>query len=209
MEAVSQVNTFSKRRCSTSALLGETSRKRLRPTVNKFSMAEFVKATYDDLGLDYDAEAQKAKDQMAKIPVEDMDKLSHAKAFTAARYNDIETIKSLFAKGEKLNELRNQFCESLLHVACRQGHLQLVKFLVEDAKVSMRVQDLHGRTPLHNACWSLVPNFELIDLLVRNVPDHLCLEDARGYTPFSYIPESCWTKSMKLLTERTADLRKA
>jgi Ankyrin repeats (3 copies) len=81
----------------------------------------------------------------------------------------------------------NRFGESLLHMACRRGHYEIVKFLLQDAAVTIDRYDDYGRTPLHDAFWTTQPNFTIADLLIRNCSPHLLVTyDVRGHTPFHY-----------------------
>ncbi len=42
--------------------------------------------------------------------------------------------------------------ETLLHIACRKGHLDIVRALIEVCRCSLRVTDDHGNSPCHSAC---------------------------------------------------------
>ena len=54
------------------------------------------------------------------------------------------------------------------------------------------MRDDYGRTPLHDACWTVTPNFALMELLIRECPDLLLVKDARGFTPMSYTRKEHW-----------------
>ena len=86
----------------------------------------------------------------------------------------------------------NQFGESLLHLACRKSFADVVRFLVQDAKVPLTVKDDFGRNPAHDACWTISPNWELMDLIVEKCPDLFFVEDVRGHTPLDYIRMEHW-----------------
>jgi ankyrin repeat protein len=102
------------------------------------------------------------------------------------RKRDLKGIKDLVEKGESFS-VCNRFGESLIHMACRRGSTELVDFLVRDAKVSLLVRDDYGRTSLHDAFWTCKPNFELVALLLTEIPEFLCIRDVRGHTPLDYI----------------------
>jgi ankyrin repeat protein len=102
------------------------------------------------------------------------------------RKRDLKGIKDLVEKGESFS-VCNRFGESLIHMACRRGSTELVDFLVHDAKVSLLVRDDYGRTSLHDAFWTCKPNFELVALLLTEIPEFLCIRDVRGHTPLDYI----------------------
>ena len=48
------------------------------------------------------------------------------------------------------------------------------------------------RTPLHDACWTSKPCFELIELLITRMSDLLYVSDARGYYPLDYVRKENW-----------------
>lgn len=124
----------------------------------------------------------------------------------AVRDRDIPFLRSTHKSGKTL-QCSNRFGESLLHMACRRGYTDVVRFLINEAKVTLRVKDDFGRTPLHDACWSANPNFDLMDLIIENDPDLLLIEDVRGHTPFSYARRSHWKDWSDFLTLRRDTLR--
>jgi ankyrin repeat protein len=70
----------------------------------------------------------------------------------AIRQGDIEMLRELLHQGKSM-QCCNKFGESVLHMACRRGFSDVVSFLLDEAKVSLRVKDDYGRTPFHDACW--------------------------------------------------------
>jgi ankyrin repeat protein len=121
-------------------------------------------------------------------------------ACMAVRDNDLEKLKELYASGVTL-ESCNRFGESLLHIACRRGNTRMVKFLVEEVKVSVHIADDMNRIPLHDACWASVPNFEIVELLLREAPEHALCPDKRGHTPFDYTRQPAWKEWVRFLSE--------
>lgn len=109
----------------------------------------------------------------------------------AVRGDDVDTLRALFRNGKTM-QCSNKFGESIVHMACRKGSLSVIRFLVEEADVCLRVRDDFGRTPLHDACWSSRPSFEAIQMLVRKEPDLLLLADKRGFTPLAYARREMW-----------------
>eukprot|EP00980_Cylindrotheca_fusiformis_P029534 scaffold23499_cov109-Cylindrotheca_fusiformis.AAC.11 len=90
----------------------------------------------------------------------------------------------------------------------RELHSQeMTKFLLQDVKVDINIRDDYYRTPLHDACWTPEPNFELVDMLIRVAPEHLLLEDVRGFTPFDYVRTDHWKQWLRFLWERRDLLR--
>jgi len=124
----------------------------------------------------------------------------------AIRSKNIPLLRALKAKGKTL-QCANRYGESLVHMACRRGMTDVVRFLILEAKVSLRVKDDYGRTPLHDACWSAEPNFELMDFLIEQEADLLLIEDKRGHFPFSYARRSHWEGWNKFLLSRKGNIR--
>lgn len=120
-----------------------------------------------------------------QIALYDMD------VITALRDQNIELLRTMHTSGRSL-QCCNRFGESLIHMACRRGFLDVVSFMVEEADVSLSVRDDYGRTPMHDACWAPVPNFALMELLLQKAPEQLFLADVRGHTPFSYVRKHDW-----------------
>ena len=83
--------------------------------------------------------------------------------------SNLEQVERLHKEGQTF-QCSNRFCESIMHMACRQGSYKVVDFLLKQAKVSLRIKDDYGRTPLHDAFWSTSPNFELVNLLLEECP---------------------------------------
>ena len=71
----------------------------------------------------------------------------------------------------------------------------------------MNIRDDYYRTPLHDACWTAEPQYELVDLLVRLAPHQLLMADIRGCTPFDYVREEHQGKWLRFLWERREILR--
>jgi len=124
----------------------------------------------------------------------------------AFRRNDLDAIKSFHCQG-RLLQCCNKFGESVIHLTCRRGSYDILKFLIDEAKVSILVRDDSGRTPLHDACWTSTPNYDLITLLLEHCPDLLLISDNRNFTPLNYVPSVLWTKWSKYLEEKKHLLR--
>mmetsp|Transcript_13132 Transcript_13132/g.30597 ORF Transcript_13132/g.30597 Transcript_13132/m.30597 type:complete len:231 (+) Transcript_13132:68-760(+) len=124
-----------------------------------------------------------------------------ADVLNAVRTSDIQKLRQLKRSGRPL-KCSNEFGESLLHLACRKSNLKVATVLIKEAGVTVRVRDDYGRTPLHDACWTVNPNFELIDLILRECPDLLWMKDKRGHTPLSYVTPDHWPAWVQFLLER-------
>jgi ankyrin repeat protein len=111
----------------------------------------------------------------------------------AIRQQNIDKLREFHYAGRPL-KCSNRFGESLLHMACRRGFYDVVLFLIQEAKVPIRVRDDYGRTVLHDAAWTCEPNFALIQLILTECPDLLYMRDRRGDTAISYARKSHWSE---------------
>ena len=112
-------------------------------------------------------------------------------SINAIRSQDIATLRIWHQNGRTL-QAANEFGESLLHMACRRGFLDVVKFLVDEAGHNLWVRDDTGRTPLHDACWTAFPVPELVKFIIDREPDMLLVADKRGHTPLDYVRKNDW-----------------
>lgn len=118
----------------------------------------------------------------------------------AIRTRDLQMLRELHNSGRPL-KCSNNFGESLLHMACRRGFVEVATFLIHEAKVPVRLCDDFGRTILHDAAWNCEPNFELIQLILTECPDLLFMRDRRGHTPTAYARKSHWAAWNKFLKQ--------
>lgn len=108
----------------------------------------------------------------------------------AIRSSDKPQVQTLLSAGLNPNAC-NKFGESIIHAVCRRGNHELLHILL-DAGSSVQVSDDFGRTPLHDACWTATPNFEMISLLLEKDPWLLSITDCRGSTPLGYVRKAHW-----------------
>lgn len=120
----------------------------------------------------------------------------------ACRSNDVDTLKTLHAQGKSMNAC-NRFGESLLHMACRRGFVDLVEFLLETCGLGVRILDDCGRTPLHDACWNPTPQLEICKWVIERDPSLLLVKDKRGSTPFQYARPQDWPTWRQFLLEHS------
>jgi hypothetical protein len=131
---------------------------------------------------------------------------------------DCAALQQLLVAGLSSNPC-NAYGESLLHTICRLGnvpttlggsvpdaesslsfHMLRILLNVGHVDVTNCVDD-YGRTPLHDACWSIHPCWETITTLLTVDPTLLLLRDCRGALPLSYIPkklEPAWLDYLSL-----------
>jgi len=101
----------------------------------------------------------------------------------------------------------NRFGESLMHLACRRGRTEMVRFLVEELPGAspsqmLSIKDDCLKTPLHDACWTASPNPELVELILRHAPEQVVMQDIRGNTPFDYVRKEDYQLWLRFLWER-------
>ena len=99
------------------------------------------------------------------------------------------------SKSKNLQYCCNAFGESILHLSCRLGHVEIVKFLLHEVQVPLHIVDDMGRTPLHDAFWTSTPNTELITTLLKHPqgPKLLYVADKRNHTPLHYTRHRHWS----------------
>lgn len=124
---------------------------------------------------------------------------------TAVRRRDMATLKRIAtdkrSRGETMNAC-NRFGESILHLACRKGSVDVVQFLVgSDCNCSLLLRDDYGRTVLHDACWTVNPPWELIKLILKKAPVLWRVSDIRGHLAMQYIPKSAWPQWSAFLSK--------
>lgn len=145
----------------------------------------FVAQVFHKNGLDMEECQSKMQDEFVE-PTDEMISAYTITILKAARASDVEQLRNLLHSGSSLN-CCNRFGESLIHLACRRGNLAMLKFLVEEAQVTLMVRDDFGRTCFHDAFWTPEPQFEVVEFLLEYVPDLLCVKDVRGHAPLDYI----------------------
>eukprot|EP00562_Extubocellulus_spinifer_P032117 CAMPEP_0178724410 /NCGR_PEP_ID=MMETSP0699-20121125/26090_1 /TAXON_ID=265572 /ORGANISM="Extubocellulus spinifer, Strain CCMP396" /LENGTH=480 /DNA_ID=CAMNT_0020375605 /DNA_START=165 /DNA_END=1607 /DNA_ORIENTATION=+ len=119
----------------------------------------------------------------------------------AVRTDDLDALRRIWRGGKTL-QCSNRFGESVVHIACRRGSLPVVKFLLDEARVSIRVRDDMGRTVLHDACWASEPSFDVVEILIEREPDLLLLGDKRGHTPLAYVRKEKWADWCRFLNAK-------
>ena len=147
-------------------------------------------------------------------PTPEMINAYEPEKISVVRKQDVEGVRALHQKGASFDAC-HRFGESLIHMASRRGCKEMVEFLVREAKVTLFVRDDYGRNVLHDAFWTAEPNFDLITLLINEVPEFLCVRDVRGHTPLNYVRKGDFTawcdylhKKKDMLVPRYVDCSK-
>lgn len=97
--------------------------------------------------------------------------------------DDIELVKTQLQNGADINQLGLSFYRSgsPLHVAVRNGNLDIAQFLIEQG-AAVDVRGKNDYTPLHNAAWN--GNMDMVKLLLNAGAD-ITARNYRGDTPLS------------------------
>lgn len=122
------------------------------------------------------------------------------KLVQAVRGSDTKLLTSLLRAGLSRNPC-NAFGESIVHMVCRRGEMDLLRVMVESG-TSLQISDDFGRTPLHDACWTAEPNFDVVDLILRTDSRLLRICDCRGASPLSYIKRDNWSSWVEYFSSR-------
>lgn len=122
------------------------------------------------------------------------------KVTTAARNNDMVELRKLHGEGQSM-DCCNRFGESLVHMACRRGFVELGDFLLKELELNVRISDDLGRNPFHDICWNPKIQIDLAVLLLERDPTLLLIGDKRGHTPFDYARPQDWPKWREFLFE--------
>lgn len=158
--------------------------------VEKNNPAHFVSSVFQKNGLDLKRASESSFLSYVK-PTQEMIDSFQLETTTAVRRDDTEQLRKLLSEGTNLH-CCNRFGESLVHMACRRGQTDMVRFLIDEAKAPLLVRDDFGRTPLHDACWTSKPRFDLVEYIVKQVPELLCVPDVRGHLPLNYARKEHW-----------------
>lgn len=181
-----------------SALPARLTAKKALPTV---SPQDHLIACLKAQGIEVKVHSYITVEDLFEAPKKDEIEAYGFEALDAVRTRDIALLESFHAKGRPL-KCSNRFGESILHLACRKGFTDVTDFLINKADVPLWVKDDFGRNPLHDACWTCEPNFELMDLVIAKCPDLLLISDARGHTPLSYVRREHWGEWIKYIDSK-------
>lgn len=108
----------------------------------------------------------------------------------AVRHSDLNKLTKLHTSGKSMSAC-NKFSESIVHMACRRSDFKIIDFILKNGG-SLNIIDDYGRTPLHDACWSTEPRFDVVTLLLDYNVNLLRVCDVRGSTPLNYVRQEHW-----------------
>jgi len=116
------------------------------------------------------------------------------------RRRDLKALEGIIQSGISLNPC-NVHGESLLHTICRLGDAEILQMFIRGG-CTVQVSDDYGRTPLHDACWTVTPNFQVVEDLLQADLHLLNLLDARGTTPLMYVRKENWKAWVEFLESK-------
>jgi hypothetical protein len=129
----------------------------------------------------------------------------NARIFMAVQSGDISALWKIKQEKTRVNwDACNKFGERYIHTAARRQDAEMLDFLVNECGASTGVCCEAGRSPLHDLCFSMNPNFEAVRVLLRINPDLLRIADGRGFCPLNYIPRDTWGAWNDFLEESAA-----
>ena len=92
--------------------------------------------------------------------------------------------------------VRDSNGETLLHIACKKGHINVVQCLVEK-KCDIDNRNRSGKTPIHIACEA--GNLDIVELLLSNPNCDINVKDSNGDTPLHIACEKGHSNIVELL----------
>ena len=99
----------------------------------------------------------------------------------AARGN-LEQLKKLHAQqGPHIMNEKDSVDQIALHTAAGYGHVNVVRYLVQECNSEVNSQDKDGHTPLHNAARG--GNYTIVDYLIKECGSDINAKDKDGHTP--------------------------
>jgi hypothetical protein len=165
----------------------------------------------DTVGIEQDDSSRNPKNNVVFLETtpDRVEAYQNFELQAAVRRRDMVTLKKIAAEkhasGNGTMNACNRFGESILHLACRKGSLDVVQLLVsteiDGCGCSLLVRDDYGRTVLHDACWTVSPPWELIKLILKKAPVLWRVSDVRGHLALQYVPKSAWPQWVAFLSK--------
>jgi len=205
----------SKKRPRTSLLSSSSYTEVNEDTINllrSINPTDYVRAGFKANGFDDIAAIVNDSESRFLPPTASMLEAYNTEILDAVRSNNLERAKCLYRDGKFKHGCNacNRFGESILHIACRRGHLEMVRFLVEEVGLScITIRDDYHRTPLHDAFWTSKASPDVVAFLLKQpyVTELLLCKDKRGFTPLDYSRGEDRGKWLRFLWERRSELR--
>ncbi|PPQ79920.1 hypothetical protein CVT24_003764 [Panaeolus cyanescens] len=126
--------------------------------------------------------------------------------FLACRYGDTDDVKEFLSKysPQVLADLRDENQNSVLHMVCANGHLDLLNYLLPLLPSSaLSAQNSSGSTPLHWA--ALNSQLEIAQTLVQHPDgpgkDLIDIKNKAGHSPLADAELAGWDEGAKWFVE--------
>ncbi|CAB9523520.1 ANK [Seminavis robusta] len=130
------------------------------------------------------------------------------KIIRALRKDEPEALQTLWFRGLLDWNCCNVLGERLAHLACREGSVKVMQYLVKQIKVPLRICDTSGKTLLHELCALSQPaHMEIASMVLADAPELLFVKDDRGLTALDYTPPECHQTWLEFLTRRQTFLQ--
>ena len=105
----------------------------------------------------------------------------YASLWRAVKQGNVPEVTSLLPKHPRFDNYR-QHMRTLIHVAAKNGHVEVIKTLIEFGSKTLDTPDDEGFTPMHGAC--LNGHADVIELLVQLGSSAIDTPDNYNCTPF-------------------------
>lgn len=164
---------------------------------------------FDDIAIE-EMITKQCLTRFIEKPTKEMLDAYQTEIVMAVRNNNVSKARQLYHDGIFNCNACNKFGESILHIACRRGHLEMVQFLIVNVGLKVEeIRDDYHRTPLHDAFWTSTASYDVVDFLLKQpyVVDLLLVKDVRGYTPLDYARSEHRGKWLHFLWKRKSILR--
>ncbi len=119
--------------------------------------------------------------------------------------NNYKNLEIIFELNINPDKYKDKDGETLLHYACKDGKLAMVKLLLEyGANPNLKGTDKYGYTPIH---WAVQKGHnEIINIIANNsmIEANFDIKDKKGYTPLDRALEKKHFKTMKILMNEGA-----
>jgi len=122
--------------------------------------------------------------------------------FDAVENGDLESLKKLVSGGANV-EAKSNFGNTPLICASINGHLEIVKYLIEEHNANVEAKDNYGYTPLIWA--SVYGSLEIMKYLIEECNANVEVKNKYGETPLIRASELSRLEIVKCLIENGAN----
>lgn len=129
-------------------------------------------------------------------------KCNSSDIYSAAKNNDLEDVKCHFENGADMNKKHPYSAYVPLHFAAYYGHLNVVKYLIEETHADINIKDDSGRTPMHLA--ALNGQLYIVKYLIEKEADLNSIDDFQQ-TPLIYAASYGALNIVKYLIEDVSE----